>query len=196
MILANRIAHAVAAGRVTTAYRRWQNPGVKPGSTFRTVAGIVRIEAIDRVHPEQLDANAAQDAGYATPEALLATLRGNDATPLWQITLAWAGPDPREALAANTELSPSDIADIDALLDQLDARTSWARTTLNRIAAHPGITATLLAVGLPLSKESLKRRIRTLKEHGLTRSLRVGYEVSERGRAYLAATGLQVGQRI
>jgi len=102
--------------------------------------------------------------------------------------VAWVGSDAREALAENAVLSPSDIADIDALLDRLDARTPWARTTLNRIAGQPGITAGQLVDGLPLGKDSLKRRIRTLKEHGLTRSLPTGYELSARGRAYLSAT--------
>lgn len=195
MILANRIAHDVAAGTVTVAYRRWKHPRVKPGSTFRTVAGIVRVEAIDQADPEQINTAAAQDAGYATPDELLATI-GDHAGPLWCITLAWAGPDPREARAANTELSPSDITDIDVLLDRIDARAPWARTTLGRIAANPGITAAQLADGLPLGKDALKRRIRTLKEHGLTRSLRVGYELSERGHAYLGVTHRQEGRCI
>lgn len=185
MILTDRIAHGVAAGEVTVAYRRWTNPRVKPGSTFRTVAGIVRVEAINRADPDRIDATAARAAGYATPDELLATLRGNDTIPLWRITLMWAGPDPREALAENAALLPTDFADIDALLDRIDARSPWAHTTLDRISAHPGITAAQLADGSPLSKESLKRRIRILKEHGLTRSLRTGYEISARGHAYL-----------
>ena len=188
MILTNRIAHDVATGKVAIAYRRWTTPRVTPGSTFRTVAGIVRIEAIDRADPEQLDATAARDAGYATLEELLTTFRGDDSIPLWRIAVAWVGSDAREALAENAVRSPSDIADIDALLDRLDARTPWARTTLNRIAGQPGITAGQLVDGLPLGKDSLKRRIRTLKEHGLTRSLPTGYELSARGRAYLSAT--------
>lgn len=154
MILTNRIAHDVAAGEVTVAYRRWTRPRVTPGATFGTVAGIVRIEAIDRADSEQLDAIAAQDAGYATLDELLATFRGDDSIPLWRIALAWVGSDPREVLAENAVLSPSDIADIDALLDRLDARTPWARTTLSRIAEHPGITAVQLVDELPLGKDS------------------------------------------
>ncbi|WGP06204.1 hypothetical protein QFE97_00225 [Bacillus subtilis] len=186
MILTNRIAHDVAEGSVTVAYRRWARPRVTVGSTLRTVAGIVRVEAIDRADPEQLDDTAAQAAGYATCDELSATFRGDDSVPLWQVALSWVGDDPREALAENAALSPSDIAAIDALLDRLDARTPWARTALHRIADQPGITAARLTDGL-LGKDSLKRRIRTLKEHGLTRSLPIGYELSARGQAYLAA---------
>ncbi|MFI6575036.1 winged helix-turn-helix domain-containing protein [Nocardiopsis sp. NPDC050513] len=187
MILTDRIAHGVAAGEVTTAYRRWRHPRVRPGSTFLTVAGIVRVDAIEpAAGPDQIDANAARTAGYATRDDLAATLHGDDTDPLWRITLSWAGPDPREALAQNAALSPSDIADIDALLDRLDVHTPWARTTLDRLARHPGTTAAQLAAELPIDKDSLKRRIRRLREHGLTRSLPSGYELSARGHAYLA----------
>ncbi|MFI7080754.1 hypothetical protein ACIBO1_25955 [Micromonospora sp. NPDC049903] len=189
MILTHEIAHGVAAGQVTVAYRRWIRPRVRPGSTFHTVAGIVRVEAVDRVEAEQLDTTAARDAGYATRDALLSTLRGGEADSLWRITLSWAGPDPRTALAENPVLSPSDIADLDAVLDRLDARTPWARAALDRIGRHPGITAARLADELSIDKDSLKRRLRTLKAHALTRSLPSGYELSARGHAYLSATG-------
>lgn len=187
MLLTHQIARAVAAGEVTVAYRRWAKPRVAPGSTFRTVAGTVRIEAIDLTYPEQLNDVAAQNGGYATLEQLLASLRGTPSTPLWKITLAWEGPDLREALAQDTALVPSDIDDIDALLARLDARTPWTRATLHRMAENPGITAARLTDGLPIGKESLKRRIRSLKEHGLTQSLPAGYELSARGHAYLVA---------
>ncbi|TDD32716.1 hypothetical protein E1287_21635 [Actinomadura sp. KC06] len=116
------------------------------------------------------------------------TFRGDDTDPLWRVTLSWAGSDPRQTLAEDAALSPSDISDIDTLLDRLDARTPWARTTLSRIARQPGITAAKLAATLPTDKDSHKRRIRILKEHGLTRSLPTGYELSVRGHAYLSAT--------
>lgn len=98
------------------------------------------------------------------------------------------GPDPRRGLAVDTNLITDDRAAINDLLDRLDARTPWARTTLARIGREPGITTSELAAGLPLGKESLKRRDRTLTEHGLIRSRHVGFELSERGHAYLAAT--------
>ena len=188
MILTERIAHAVAAGEVTVAYRRWKEPRVAPGTTFRTVAGVVRVDAIESVLFSALTDADAQRAGYSTLADLQATFHGDDTDLLHRIVLSWAGPDARDALAADADLSPEDIANIDALLDRLDARTPWARTTLARIAEQPGITASSLVAEVPVGKDSLKRRIRSLKEHGLTRSLRVGYELSERGHAYLGAT--------
>jgi len=63
------------------------------------------------------------------------------------------------------------------------------RAALGRIDQEPGITAKALAAELPMGKEPLKRRIRTLKEHGLTHSRRIAYELSARGYAHLSATG-------
>lgn len=191
MILTERIAHAVAAGEVTVAYRRWKQPRVRPGTEFRTVAGLVRVERLEHVSPVELGDADAHQAGYATLDDLTATFRGGDHDPVFRIGLSWVAADARDALAADANLTTDDIAGIDALLDRLDARTPWARTTLARIQRKPGITAGALTDGLTVGKESLKRRIRTLKEHGLTRSLRVGYELSERGHAYLGATDQQ-----
>ncbi|WP_150463281.1 ASCH domain-containing protein [Nesterenkonia ebinurensis] len=195
MILTERTAHAVAAGEVTVAYRRWKQPRVKPGTTFGTIAGVVRVERIELTPASGLTDADARRAGYPSLDALVATFRGDRDDPLFRIDLSWVAPDARTTLANDANLTPEDIADIDALLERLDARTPWARTTLARIGQQSGITASSLTAGLPVGKESLKRRIRTLKEHGLTRSLRVGYELSERGHAYLGATDQQQGQR-
>ncbi|WP_206490064.1 hypothetical protein [Rhodococcus sp. KRD162] len=45
-----------------------------------------------------------------------------------------------------------------------------------------------IAEELPIDKDALKRRTRTLKECGITRSLPSGYQLSARGHACLAAT--------
>ncbi|TSD58621.1 hypothetical protein [Aeromicrobium piscarium] len=185
MMLTGRIAHAVADGAVAVAYRRWRVPRVTAGSTFRTVAGIIRVDRIDRIEASALTEADALAAGHSSLAELISTFRGTDADPVFRIALSWAGADQREVLGDCADLAPQDIEAIDALLDRLDARTSWARATLGRIGDRPGVTAAELAGHLPIEKESLKRRLRTLKEHGLTRSLTRGYDLSPRGRAYL-----------
>lgn len=189
MMLTERVARAVAAGEVGVAYRRWKRARVTAGATFRTVAGIVRIDSIDAVDAARLTAADARAAGAASLDELTSTFRGDEHDPVFRIALVWVGPDERVDVASDARLSVDDIAQLDALLDRLDARAPWARTTLARIGAEPGVTARALAADLPIEMAALKRRIRTLKEHGLTRSLRVGYELSERGRAYLDASG-------
>jgi hypothetical protein len=51
------------------------------------------------------------------------------------------------------------------------------------------VVSTDLAVDIGMERDLFKRRVRSLKELGLTTSLLVGYQLSPRGTAYLAARG-------
>ena len=44
MLLPPKVAHGVADGSVTLAFRRWRTPDVKAGHRFTTVAGIVQVD--------------------------------------------------------------------------------------------------------------------------------------------------------
>lgn len=187
MLLTERIAHAVAAGDVSLAYRRWRTARVVPGAKFHTVAGVVRVDAVTIVSLDALTDADARRAGFDTVQDVERTFRGRASDPVFRIVLSWAGPDERDALAEATVLSAAEIASISALLDRLDRTTPWARIVLGTLDRAPGTTAAVLASLVGLDKDALKRRIRTLKAHGLTRSLRVGYELSSRGHSYLRA---------
>jgi hypothetical protein len=54
--------------------------------------------------------------------------------------------------------------------------------------AEPGIVSRVLAKHVDADVPPFKRRVRQLKELGLTESLEVGYRLSPRGRAYLGVT--------
>ena len=54
------------------------------------------------------------------------------------------------------------------------------------IAANPATLAQDLADEIGVERDVSKRRIRQLKEIGLTESLRIGYRLSPRREAYLA----------
>ena len=54
------------------------------------------------------------------------------------------------------------------------------------IAKHPRIAASKLAAKLERETLPFKVDVRKLKKLGLTQSFEVGYELSPRGRAYLA----------
>ena len=98
------------------------------------------------------------------------------------------GGDPRDALAADGELSEEDVADIRKRLARLDAASKhgpWTMETLRLIERRPRVRAKTLADELGREKEDLKLDIRKLKNLGLTQSLETGYEISARGRAFL-----------
>ena len=63
--------------------------------------------------------------------------------------------------------------------------TPWTTRYLQLIADHPGIVSRVLARQVDADVLPFKRRVRQLKELGLTESLEVGYRLSPRGRAVL-----------
>lgn len=177
MLIRKETLDAIAAGRVTLAFRRWRRPTVRAGGALKTAIGVLAIEAVDEVRPDDLAERDAKAAGYAGLEALRSEIKDRPGT-LYRIRLRLAGPDPRVALCERDEMPPGEMA---ALLDRLQ-RWPWAAAALGLVAANPGIRAADLASLEGLETRTFKGRIRRLKEVGLTESLAVGYRLSPRGR--------------
>ena len=188
MLLPPRIAAGVADGSVTLAFRRWEVPRVKVGSTFLTTAGVLRIDAVDQV--ADVDDAEVGATGATSRAEVVRQLRGTD-RPLFRVGLSYVGPDPRVALRQDAELSGDDVSVIRTRLTRLDRASShgpWTRQVLRLIEARPAVRAPDLAAGLGRETQPFKIDVRKLKALGLTHSLAVGYELSPRGRAYLDAT--------
>lgn len=172
---------AIAAGKVTLAFRRWKRPTVAAGRQLRTAIGVLDILTVEPISTIT-DADARK-AGYANAAAASADLRTEGA--LYRISFRPAGADPRIALRSDARLSAADRADIEAQLAKLDRRSAWTGEALDAIARHPGRRAPELAAALGRETLPFKRDVRKLKELGLTESLEVGYRLSPRGRAFL-----------
>ncbi len=119
-------------------------------------------------------------------------MRGTPDLPTYRIRFhAAAGPDPRSELAATGALSADEVADLRRRLERLDRASShgpWTNDVLQVIAARPAVRAADLAAGFGRETQPFKLDVRKLKNLGLTLSLDVGYRLSPRGEAYLAAT--------
>jgi len=186
-------------GSVTATYRRWTTVRPKVGSRFTTRAGMVEVTAITAVDAEKLGDDDAVAAGFADRAALLRWLERSARGPrdtrrsgegeLYRIDLAVAGPDPRVALRADDALDEAARTDLGRRLDRMDAAADapWTRSVLRQIADQPGVVSTVLAEAAGQERLSFKARVRRLKALGLTESLEVGYRLSPRGRAFLAA---------
>ena len=187
MLISPATAAGIADGSVTLAFRRWDRPRMRPGSTQRTGAGVVRVESVDVVDPGSLTEEDARLAGVASLAALRKLLDRRDGGHVYRMRVAAAGADPRVALRARAELSEEDRQALDRQLDRWDAArgTPWTREVLRLIADRPAVRAPDLAASLGRETLPFKRDVRKLKELGLTVSLPVGYEISPRGRAYL-----------
>ena len=144
---------------------------------------------MDLVTARDIDAGQASDAGYATVKELVADLRGDEKTPLYRIRFHRVDePDPRDELAAHSELTNQELAALTAQLRRVDNSGShgqWTRAVLTQIADHPATVSTILAGTLGWERQDFKLHVRRLKQLGLTISLDVGYRLSPRGEAYL-----------
>jgi hypothetical protein len=192
VIIPRATAEAVVAGAVTVAFRRWDRPRVRPGTTLRTAAGVLEVLDVAEVDEAALTESDAAAAGVRSLAELRRLLDRRPAGRVHRVTLRGAGPDPRVALRAQAELSDDDRRAIDEQLDRWDAARStgpWTRAVLRLVAERPGVRAPHLAASLGRETLPFKRDVRRLKELGLTCSLEVGYELSPRGRAYLGASG-------
>jgi len=187
VLISPTTARGIADGSVTLAFRRWDAPRMRPGSTQRTVAGVVRIDTVDVVDPETITEDDALRAGVRSLAQLRKLIDRRDGAHVYRMQVSFAGADPRVALREQAELSEEDRRTVDRRLDRLDAvrGAPWTRQVLALIAERPGVRVPDLAASLGRETEPFKIDVRKLKELGLTHSLAVGYEISPRGRAYL-----------
>jgi hypothetical protein len=187
-----RYGPAIADGSLTLTFRRWTRPQVIAGRRYRTAAGMLEVEAIDEVAPDDITDADATRAGYPSAAALVADLRGAPTTPLYRVRFhGVGGPDPRDTLAAADAIGPGDVAELDRQLERLDRATSagpWTMAVLRVIAERPAVRAPDLAASFGRETLPFKLDVRKLKALGLTLSLRVGYRLSPRGEAYLRLT--------
>jgi hypothetical protein len=181
----------LTSGTITLTFRRWQKPHVRRGGRYRChPIGVLEVEAIERVRAGAISAADARRAGFATIDELRAYMEElgplDDATELWRVELHHAGDGDRVELALDDRLSPDDVAAIASKLERLDRTKRWTRATLAMIAKYPRVAASKLAAKLGRETKPFKVDVRKLKRLGLTQSFEVGYEISARGKAYLA----------
>ena len=189
MLFERRFWAGLADGSVTVTFRRWKRAQAVTGRRYRTPAGIIEAERVDIVTPASITDRDAHRSGFESAKAVVDNLRGDASLPVYRIEFHMVDePDPRAELAASGDLGAGDVADIDRRLDRLDKASShgpWTRAVLESIAAQPGRRAPDLAEQFGRETQPFKIDVRKLKNLGLTISLRIGYELSPRGEAYL-----------
>ena len=195
LLFQKRFHEGLVSGAVTTTFRRWKKPHVKPGGRYRChPIGVLEVERIGLVAVGDITDADAASSGFGSLDALLAYMASADDEPLskttevYRVDLRHGGDGDRVAAALDDQLSKEDVGALRAKLAKLDADVAWTRKTLAAIEAQPRVAASKLAVGLKRDRDELKEDIRKLKRLGLTQSFEVGYELSPRGVAYLAAT--------
>jgi predicted metal-dependent enzyme (double-stranded beta helix superfamily) len=189
VLFERRLREGIGEGRIVLTFRRWNRCQVVAGHRYRTGSDIIEVDAVDLVTAQDIDAGQASEAGYATVKELVADLRGDEKTALYRVRFHRVDePDPRDELAAQSELTGREIAALTAQLTRMDnsgSRGPWTSAVLTQIADHPATVSTVLAGALGWERQDFKLHVRRLKQLGLTISLDVGYRLSPRGEAYL-----------
>jgi hypothetical protein len=181
-------------GAITLTYRRWQKPHVRPRGRYRChPIGVLEVDDIALVPVASISEDDARRAGFATRAELVAYLAElgplEPATEVYRVVLHHGGDGDRVELALDDHIAADDVAAIRARLARLDKPRPWTRRTLALIDKHPRVAASKLAKLVKRETQPFKTDVRKLKKLGLTQSFEVGYEISPRGRAYLAAVG-------
>lgn len=180
----------LADGSITLAFRRQRRPTVRAGGTLTTAVGVLAIDEVRAISDDEITHDDARRAGYSSRDQLLAELPAPEAgRTLVRVELHLGGPDPRVARRQQDELSAAAVADLAKRLDRFDRASPhgpWTRDALELIDAHPAVRAGDLAALMGRERLSFKTDVRKLKALGLTESLPVGYQLSPRGRSWLA----------
>jgi len=198
MLLFKKPFHAgLVDGSVTLTFRLWDKPHVRAGGRYRChPIGVLEVDDVQRVKVGAITERDAKAAGFGDRAALVEYLKSGprgdevtEATEVYRVALHHGGDGDRVEIALDDKLSAEDVAAITAKLVRMDGRKPWTRETLRLIAKHPRIAASQLAKKVKRETLPFKVDVRKLKKLGLTQSFEVGYELSPRGRAYLALRG-------
>lgn len=189
MLVPARYRAPIESGAVSVLFRRWTRCQVVAGHVYRTSAGRLEVLKVERVDPDRITKIDAKRAGFADPDGVRGMLSADPTVPTYRIRIRPVdGPDPRSELAAADDVTPGEVAELDRRLDRLDKASAWGAwtaATLRLVEAHPATLAGDLASSVGRERAPFKLDVRKLKNLGLTESLRVGYRLSPRGRAYL-----------
>lgn len=202
LLFQKRFHSGLIDGSIDLTFRRWQKPHVKVGGRYRVhPIGVVEVDAVAVVALAQIRDAEARRAGFTDVDELKTWLEapvvtrdgviereplGENAT-LYRVQLRHAGDGDRVEIALDDALGPDDIAAIAKRLERLDRPKRWSAKTLALIAEHPRVAASQLAKKVRRETEPFKVDVRKLKRLGLTMSFEVGYELSPRGKAFVAA---------
>jgi hypothetical protein len=173
----------LADGSITVAFRRWRRATVRAGGTLQSPVGLLAIDEVAVIEPDDVSEADARAAGFPDAATVLGELAQDGM--LHRIRFHRLGDDPRIALRERDDLDGDEATALAAALHRLP----WATEVLALIAERPGVVSTELAVDADLDRPTFKRRVRRLKELGLTESLATGYRLSPRGA--VALTGLR-----
>lgn len=184
LLFQKRFHAGLVDGSVNLTFRNWVRPQVKPGGRYRChPIGVLEADAIDTVKVRDITEDEAHASGFADRAELVGYLGKKPADIVYRVKLHFVG----DVDAKPEAFHAPDAQEIATLVAKLKKLGRWPRPTLELIGQHPRRRAGDLADILKREKLEFKEDVRKLKRLGLTISHEVGYSLSPRGSAVLAA---------
>jgi len=195
MLLFQKRFHAgLLSGAVNLTFRAWEKPHVRVGGRYRChPIGVLEVDGVERVRVAEITEKEARRSGFASKDELVSLLAATQGGKLasdaevFRVALHHGGDGDRVSIALDDKLTPADVEEIAARLARMDAKRAWTAQTLELIEKRPRVVASQLAMLVGRETAPFKADVVKLKRLGLTQSFEVGYEISPRGRAFLAA---------
>lgn len=187
LLFQKRFHQGLVDGAITLTFRRWKKPHVKPGGRYRVhPIGVVMVDALSTVTDAELTDADARAAGFVSLDEMKQWMHPGP-QPLFKVTLHHAGDSDRVEIATDDNLTKEALAELKKRLARLEKGGPWVKKVMRLIAKHPRTAASKLAKKLKRETQPFKTDVRKLKKLGLTMSFEVGYELSPRGKKFLAS---------
>ena len=133
MLFRQPFLDGIRGGTITVAFRRWQRPSVKSGSTLMTSIGQLHIASVSPVSLKKISEIEARLAGYGSLDDLLTELRQRTKGKIYRIELGPLCADPRIALRREARLTMVILRELKERLQRLDTHSvdgPWTMRTL------------------------------------------------------------------
>jgi hypothetical protein len=172
----------IKSGTITLAFRRWDKPNVKKGSTMKTAVGVIRVTDVEPIKENVITKADAAKAGYESVDLLMYDLNKGPSGTIFKVKLKYESEDPRLDLREKTDLQDDEFQKLKTKLDRLDkTRGPWVLKVMKLIKRYPEQRAGDLAEMMQMDKLDFKVNVRKLKNLGLTISHEIGYSLSPFG---------------
>ncbi|HUQ51573.1 MAG TPA: hypothetical protein VM692_05090 [Gammaproteobacteria bacterium] len=188
MLFQARFHERIVRGEIRCTLRIWQRPHVKVGGRYKLGAGTVVVERIYETRLDDVTPALARRCGFASVADALQTAKHGAGERVFVIDFHYDGAARQGPTTA--VVSAEELAELAQRLEAMDRRSrsgTWTLATLRAIEARPGVLAATLARSLGRPRDEFKRDVRKLKGLGLTFSLEIGYRLTPKGAALLAA---------
>lgn len=184
MQFTTRNSDAIRAGEVTLTFRNWRRPHAKVGNVYRLrPRGAVRVTEVSHVCIAAVADEDARRAGFTDAAALAAFLKVDRDAEVTRVGFELAD---EQDLRRPLDLGLEDVLERLAATDRRSA-SPWTGRVLTLIATHPGRRAGDLAPTMDWELPKFKANVRKLKALGLTKSLEVGYRLTDLGERAVTA---------